>query len=411
MNRVVITGMGVVSPIGNSVPAFWGNLCAGKHGIAPIAAFDTEGFPVKVAGEVKGFDPLLCLSKQDVRRTDLYCQYAFEAARQALDDCGTDFGDCNPYRIGSYIGSGIGGMHTLESEHDVFNTAGYRRVSPFAIPKLLSNMAAGEVAIRHGFKGESLGFASACATSSNAIGEAFEAIAHGRLDACLAGGAEASVTKYTLAGFWSMRALTTSADPDRASIPFDGERSGFVMGEGAGVVILEELGHALDRAANIYAEVVGYGATTDGSHAIRPEPTGEALAEAMLMACREAGIAPEQVGYINAHGTSTPVNDRVETAAVKRAFGKHAKKLLISSTKSMTGHMLGAAGAVEAIACALTLHDALVPMTVGYRTPDPACDLNYVTAGSVRRDVEYALSNSCGFGGHNAVLCFRRFRG
>ncbi|MCC8181759.1 MAG: beta-ketoacyl-ACP synthase II [Clostridiales bacterium] len=409
MKRVVITGIGVVSPLGNNLNRFWSNIRQGKHGIRPISSFDTTDFPVKVAGEVPDFDPSLSMTRQELRKTDLYCQYALEAARQAIEDCGSRFKDCKAHRLGVYVGTGIGGMHTLEQEHDVFREKGARRVSPMAIPKLISNMASGLLSIRYGFHGPSFNISSACASSTNAVGEAFLALRDGRMDACLAGGTEACVTAYTLSGFANMRALTTSADPDRASIPFDKERSGFVMGEGAGVLVLEEMEHAVKRDAPIYAEIVGYGATSDAYHITSPDPSGESYAQAMRCACEDAGITTDQVDYINAHGTSTPMNDACETQAIKKAFGDRAKDLLISSTKSMTGHMLGAAGAVETIICAMALKDSFVPMTVGYRVPDEACDLNYVTGGGLQKDIQYALTNSAGFGGHNAVLCLRKF--
>lgn len=409
MKRVVITGMGIVSPVGNDLNSYWSNLKAGRHGIAPITHYDTAGLPVKLAAEVKNFDPLLALQPKEVRHTDLYTQYALEASRQAMADCGTDFSDCDPYRLGVYIGTGIGGLNTLESDILLLHEKGSRRISPFSVPKLISNMAAGEAAMRYGFRGCCLSMSAACATSANTIGEAFLAIRDGRLDACLAGGAEACITPYGTSSFSSMHALTSSTDPDRASIPFDRERDGFVLGEGSGVLVLEELNHALKRDAKIYAEVVGYGVTSDAYHITAPRPTGEAAAKAMSLACEMAGISTDEVDYVNAHGTSTPMNDRCETKAIKLAFGSHAKDLLISSTKSMTGHLLGGAGAVEAIACAMALKEGFVPMTANFRVPDEKCDLNYVTEHGLERKLNFVLSNSCGFGGHNAVLCLKRF--
>lgn len=409
MNRVVITGIGVVSPIGNDLQTFWDNMKNGRHGFTRITKFDITDFPVKVAGEVKDFNPLLSMDKKQVRRRDLYCQYAFGAARQAVSDCGTDFKECDPFRLGVYIGSGIGGIHTFEEEYGHFLEKGNRHVSPFTIPKLISNMASGEIAIRYGFKGINFSIASACATSTNTIGEAFTAIKTGKLDVCLAGGSEASITPFTLAGFHSLKTLTASDNPDRASIPFDKERNGFVMGEGAGILVLEELEHARQRNAVIYAEITGYGSTADAYHITSPDPTGEASAMAMLQACKEAGIQPENVDYLNAHGTSTHVNDKYETNAVKKAFGKSADSLLISSTKSMTGHLLGAAGAVEAIACAMALKEGFVPMTAGYKEYDEECDLNYVTEKGIEKPLTYVLSNSLGFGGHNACLCLKKY--
>lgn len=410
MNRVVITGIGVVSPIGNDLETFWSNIKNGKHGFTQISKFDVSDFPIKVAGEVKDFNPLLSMDKKEIRRRDLYCQYAFEAARQAVTDCGSDFKEHNPFRLGVYIGSGIGGIHTLEEEYGHFLSKGSRHVSPFTIPKLIPNMASGEIAIKYGFKGTNFSIASACATSTNTIGEAFTAIKTGKLDVCLAGGSEASITPFTLAGFYNMKTLTPSDNPDRASIPFDRERNGFVMGEGAGIVVLEELTHAIERNATIYAEIVGYGSTADAYHITSPDPTGESAVQAIMEACDEAGIEPKDIDYFNAHGTSTLVNDKCETNVIKKAFGDNAGKLLISSTKSMTGHLLGAAGAVETIICSLALRDGFIPMTVGYKEYDGDCDLNYVTEKGMEKDITYALSNSLGFGGHNAALCIKKYQ-
>lgn len=409
MNRVVITGMGVVSPVGNTLKEFWKNIKQGKHGIDFINTFDTSDFPVKVAAQVKNFDPLLSLDKKGVRRNDLYCQYALEASRQAIIDCGTDFKEYNPYRLGVIVGSGIGGIHTFESEYKKFLTKGNHLVSPFTVPMMISNMAAGTIAIKYGFKGINYSMVSACSTSAHTIGEAFTSIKYGKLDACLAGGAESCITPFTLSAFSNMKTLTHSDNPDRASIPFDKDRNGFVMGEGSGVIVLESLDSALKRNAKIYAEVVGYGATEDAYHITSPDPSGEAASEAILSACKEANIKPEYIDYINAHGTATPINDKYETNAIKLALKDHAKDVFISSTKSMTGHLLGAAGAIEAIICALALHDKFIPMTVGYKNFDPECDLNYVTKSGIEKDINYTVSNSMGFGGHNATLCFKKF--
>lgn len=362
MNRVVITGIGIVSPIGNNIEEFWSNVKAGNHGIQMIDRFDTKDFPVKVAGQVKGFNPLLSFSKKELRHNDLYCQYAVEATRQAISDCGTDFKELDPYRIGVIVGSGIGGINTLESEYGKFIEKGSRRVSPFTIPMLISNMAAGTIAIKYGFKGINYALVSACATSTHTIGEAFEAIKCGRLDVCVAGGSEAAITEFTLAGFNNMKALSDSDDPDRASIPFDKDRNGFVMGEGGAILILESLENAKKRNAKIYAEVIGYGATEDAYHITSPDPTGEAACQAILIACNEGGINPSEIDYINAHGTSTPINDKYETNAIKLALKDSANDVLISSTKSMTGHLLGAAGALEAIVCVKAIDDNFVPM-------------------------------------------------
>lgn len=410
MNRVVITGIGVVSPLGNDVVTFWNNIKKGKHGIGLINTFDTTDFPIKVAAQVKDFNPLLAFEGKELRRNDLYCQYAVEATRQALKDCGSDFRDGNPYRIGVMVGSGIGGIHTFEKEYTNFLERGSRRVSPFTIPMLISNMAAGVIAIKFGFKGKNMGMVSACTTSTHTIGEAFNAIRYGQLDVCVAGGSEAAITEFTLSGFHNMNTLSTSADPDRASIPFDKERNGFVMGEGSAIIILESLEKAKERNAKIYAEIVGYGASDDAYHITSPDPSGEAAGYAMAMACQDASIRPEQVDYINAHGTSTQINDKFETKAIKDVFGKHSKNLFISSTKSMTGHLLGAAGAIEAIICAKSLEEGFIPMTAGYKEQDADCNLNYVVQAGVTKEVEYTLSNSFGFGGHNSTLCFQKHR-
>ncbi len=409
MKRVAITGIGVISPVGNNKEAFWNSIKSGKHGIGPITYFDTSDIEVKLAAEVKDFDVTEYMDKKEARRADRYCQYAVAAAAQALSDAGTDFKDIDPYRVGVIVGSGIGGIQTLEEEHIKFLEKGSKRVSVFFIPMMISNMAAGTIAMRTGFKGANYAPVTACATSSHAIGEAFRLIKHGYLDACVAGGAEAAVTKFAAAGFNNMTALSHSTDPDRASIPFDAERDGFVMGEGGGIVILEEMEHAKARGAVIYGEIVGYGATNDAYHMTSPDPEGEGAAHAMKLAMQEAGVAPEDVDYINAHGTSTGLNDQYETVAVKKAMGDAAKKVAISSTKSMTGHLLGAAGAVEVIASALALKDGILPPTVGYKVPDPNCDLDYITEGARKADAKIALSNSLGFGGHNATLCMKKY--
>ncbi|MDD5793461.1 beta-ketoacyl-ACP synthase II [Clostridium sp. HCP1S3_B4] len=410
MNRVVITGIGVVSPVGNNLNDFWNNIKEGKHGIDLITRFDTTDFPVKVAAEVKDFNPLLSMDKKEVKRTDLYSQYALEAARQAVEDCNCDLNKYyNPYEIGVIVGSGTGGISSLEEGHERFIKRGPRAVSPFMIPMMISNMASGNIAIKHGFKGMNYGIVSACATSCHTIGEAYSAIKTGRLKACLAGGTEASITPFTIAGFNNMKTLTNTDDKDRASIPFDKDRSGFVMGEGSGVIVLENLESALKRNAKIYAEVVGYGATADAYHITSPDPEGEAAAYAMEMAVKEAEIPMDAVDYVNAHGTSTPLNDKYETNAIKRAFKEHSKDLYVSSTKSMTGHLLGAAGVMASIICAMSLKDGFVPMTVGYKNPDEECDLNYVTEKGIEKNIEYAIANSLGFGGHNATLCFKKY--
>lgn len=409
MRRVVITGIGAVTPVGKDAPSTWESICAGRHGITKIDRFDTEDLGVSVAALVKDFDPSSILDRKEQRRTDPYCQFALYAATEALRDCGSDLKDLDPYRVGVIIGSGIGGMQTFEENHQKFLEKGPGRVSVFFIPMMISNMAAGNISIRTGFKGANFAPVTACASSAHAVGEAFRLIKNGYLDACVAGGAEATVTKFAMAGFNNMGALSRSTDPDRVSIPFDKERDGFVMGEGAGVLILEELEHARARGAKIYAEVAGYGATGDAHHITSPAPDGEAAAKAMELAYTEAGLTPADIDYINAHGTSTPVNERYETIAIKKALGDAAKTVAVSSTKSMTGHMLGAAGAVEAMLTALALRDGILPPTVGYKVPDEECDLDVVPNTARKQDIRAALSNSLGFGGHNAALCLKKY--
>lgn len=409
MRRVVITGMGVVTSIGKDIDTFWQSLKNGKHGFSEIESFDCSDMEVKIAAEVKDFDPLTVLEKKELRRTDRYCQFAIYAAEQALKNCGTDFKDLDPYRVGVIVGSGIGGMSTWESEHSKYLEKGPKRVSVFFIPTMISNMAAGNISIRTGFKGVNYAPVTACATSTHAVGEAFHNIKNGYLDACVTGGAEAAITRFSIAGFDNMGALSKSSDPNRASIPFDKERDGFVMGEGAGILILEELEHAKARNATIYGEIVGYGATGDAYHITSPAPDGEAPAKAMQIAIEEAGLKPEDVDYINAHGTSTPINDHFETNAIKVALGEAADKVAVSSTKSMTGHLLGAAGAVEAIATALALQNGVIPGTAGYKVADENCNLDYVTEGARKADIKVALSDSLGFGGHNACICLKKY--
>ncbi len=411
MKRVVITGMGAITPIGKTHEEFWASLKEGRHGIAPISSFDTSDSPVKLAAEVKDFDPTIYIEKKETRRMDRFCQFAVGAALDALKDSKTRFEDLDPYRVGVIVGSGIGGLQTMEAEHTKLIEKGPDRVSVFFIPMMISNMAAGSIAMKTGFKGTNFCPVTACATSSHAIGEAFRAIKHGYLDACITGGSEATVTRFAVAGFNNMTALSRSTDPDRASIPFDAQRDGFIIGEGGGVLVLEELEHAKARGAEIYAEVAGYGATCDAYHITSPSPDGQAAAKAMSFAIEEAGLKPDEIGYINAHGTSTPLNDKYETGAIKIAFGEAAGKVAISSTKSMTGHLLGAAGAVESIACAMALKEGVIPPTIGYRDADPECDLDYVTEGARKADLKAAISNSLGFGGHNATLCFKKYEG
>ena len=407
MNRVVITGMGVVSPLGNDVPTFWEKLKAGKCGIAPITKFDTADFKVKVAGEVRNFDPRLYMDRLDVLHSDICTQFAMAAVCQAME-ASKIAGTVSPERMGVYIGTGIGGISTFMSEHKKLLEQGPKKVSPYFIPMMIANMASGMAAIRFGCRGPALPAVSACASGSNAIGEAFRLIRHGYADAMIAGGAEATVNPLAAAGFSNMQALSFSDDPNAASLPFDARRRGFVMGEGAGMLILEEYGHAVKRGAEIFAEISGYGSTCDAYHMTAPHPEAEGGARAISDALRETGLDTDRI-YYNAHGTGTPMNDRAETLAVKKAFGeKLAEKILISSTKSMTGHMFGAAGAAEAVVSVLALREGTAPPTIGLTVPDPECDLNYVPLKAQRADFDIALSSSLGFGGHNACLAFKR---
>lgn len=409
MRRVVITGMGCVTPIGNDVPTFWESLKNGKCGIGPITHFDTTDYKVKVAGEVKGFDPLQYMEKSEIRKFDVFCWYAMAAATQAVEESGIK-DTLPPQRIGTYFGSGIGGMGTFAEEQKVLMEKGPRRVSPFFVPGMIINMAGGLIAIKYNFQGASIPIVTACATGNNAIGEAYRAIKHGYLDAVLTGGAEAAIIPLGVAGFSNMKALSTTEDPAAACVPFDARRNGFVMGEGAGALVLEEYEHAVARGAKIYGELCGYGVSCDAHHITAPHPEGLGGAAALTMALEEAGGCEDfSKLYINAHGTSTPLNDSGETKAIKKALGEEAaRKCMVSSTKSMTGHMLGAAGAVEAIASVLAVKEGIVPPTIGYQEPDPECDLDYVPNAAREAQVDLALSASLGFGGHNAYLAFRR---
>ena len=410
MRRVVITGVGAVSPVGNTAEETWGSLIAGKSGIGPITHFDTSdpACKVKLAAEVKDFDPSLYMEKGDIRKSDLYSQYAMAAAVQAMQDSGLE-GNIDSQRLGVYVGSGIGGMDTFVDQCNTLEQKGMKRISPFFIPMMISNMAAGNIAIRFKAKGPSMCMTTACATSAHAIGEAFHTIRYGYADAMIAGGAEATINKLAVAGFTNCKALTTEEDPNRASIPFDKERSGFVMGEGGAVLVLEEYEHAKARGAKIYAEIVGYGNTNDAYHMTAPEPNAEGSAKSIELAVKEAGMPADAVLYINAHGTSTPLNDKTETLAIKKALGEEvAHKAMVSSTKSMTGHMLGATGALEAMACAYALRDGIVPPTINYREADPDCDLDYVPNEARKADIEYAITTNLGFGGHNACLVLKK---
>lgn len=405
MRSVVITGLGVVSPVGNDVETFFQNITDGVCGIDFITRFDCTDYKVKIAAEVKNFDPLQYLDKNEVRKTDLYTQYALAAAAQAAQDSGI-VGTLPKERLGVYVGSGIGGMSTFIREAGKLAEGGPRKVSPFFIPMMISNIAAGTIAIKYGACGPSLPVVTACATSTNAVGEAYRAIRHGYADAIFAGGAEATVNGLAVAGFTNCMALSTKNVPGESSIPFDRRRDGFVMGEGGAVLVLEEYEHAVNRGAKIYAQVVGYGNTNDAYHITAPEPSAQGAAQAFRLAMEEAGYQSSMNTYVNAHGTSTPLNDKAETMALKAAFGDKAKELRISSTKSMTGHMLGAAGATEAIVSVLALQRGVVPPTIGYREPDENCDLDYTVNGCRREELDIAFSSSLGFGGHNGVLAF-----
>ena len=406
MRRVVVTGMGAVTPVGNHLEEYWESLVNGVCGIGPITRFDTSEKKVKLAAEVKNFDPLEYFEKSELRKTDLFVQYAVAASEQAMRDSGLE-GQIDPERFGVYIGSGIGGILTTTENSDKLCKGG-KRVSPFMVPMMILNMASGTVSIRFKAKGPTLPVVTACATSTHAIGEAYHAIRHGYADAILAGGSEAAVCELTLAGFTSCMALSTNPDPKTACRPFDKDRDGFVMGEGAGILVLEEYGHAKARGAKIYGEVCGYGNTSDAYHVTAPDPEAGGITRAIKLAMEEAGVTADEYTYVNAHGTSTQLNDKSETRAFHQAFGDAANKIGISSTKSMTGHMLGAAGAVEAIACLKALETGLVPPTLGLQEPDADCDLDYTPGKARKVDVHTAVSTSLGFGGHNGCLVFRK---
>jgi beta-ketoacyl-acyl-carrier-protein synthase II len=410
-NRVVITGLGAVTPLGNSVATTWENVIAGKSGVGKLTRVDASQFPAVVAAELKDFDPANFMDKKDARKMDRFTQYAVASALMAVEDAKLEINDTNADRVGVWIGSGIGGMETYEQQFTIFQEKGYRRVSPFFVPMLIPDMASGQVSITLGAKGINSCTVTACASGANSIGDAFKVIERGDADVMVTGGCEAPITNMSLAGFSAAKALSTNPDPATASRPFDLNRDGFVMGEGAGIIILESLEHAIQRGANIYAEIVGYGATGDAYHITAPAPEGEGGVRAMRMALKDAGINPEDVDYMNAHGTSTHYNDKYETLAIKQVFQEHAKKLAVSSTKSMTGHLLGAAGAVEAIFSIKAIEDGIIPPTINYETPDPECDLDYVPNKARKQEVRTVLSNSLGFGGHNATLVFTKYNG
>lgn len=410
MRRVVVTGLGVISPVGNDKETFWTNIKNGVCGIDKVTRFDASDYSCQVAGEVKDFDPTQYIEKKDAKRMDRYTQFSVAAAKMAIEDSGLDLEKVDLNRFGVITGSGIGGIETFEAQMKTMLEKGPGRVSPFFIPMMISNIAAAQIAIMTGAKGANFNVTSACASGTNAIGEAFRNIKYGACDVMCTGGAEAAVTPISFAGFCNMKAMTTrNDDPKRASIPFDADRDGFVLSEGAGLLILEELEHAKARGARIYCEMVGYGATDDAFHITAPAENGEGGARAMQLAIDEAGVPASAVDYINAHGTSTPYNDKFETAAIKTVFGSHAKELAVSSTKSMTGHLLGGAGGVEGAICALSLKEGYIPQTIGLEKPDPDCDLDYVTDGGREQEIQFALSNSLGFGGHNASILFKKY--
>lgn len=407
--RVVVTGLGAVTPVGNDVITMWDNIVAGNSGIDFITRVNKDDFPVHVAAEVKDFDSTKYIDKKDARKMDLFTQYAVAAAKMAVDDAKLTINDEIADRVGVWIGCGIGGMHTYEEQHKRFLEKGYKRVSPFFVPMLIPDMAAGQVSIQLGAKGINSCTVTACASGANSIGDAFKAVQRGDVDYIITGGTEAPITNMAFAGFSSMKALSQNEDPSTASRPFDKNRDGFVMGEGAGLLVLEALESAEARGAHIYGEIIGYGSTGDAYHITAPAEDGEGAARAMQQAITDAGISITDVDYINAHGTSTELNDAYETTAIKAVFKEHAEKLAISSTKSMTGHLLGAAGGVEAVIAVKAIEDGVIPATINYETPDPACDLDYVPNESRHQEVNVVLSNSLGFGGHNASLVFKKF--
>ena len=408
--RVVITGIGLVSSLGIGTTATWQALLAGTSGVTRVTKFDITGYAAQIAAEVKGFDPLNFVEKKDVKKMDVFIQYALAASQFAMDDPGLRITPENAPDVGVFIGSGIGGFQTIEREHSALLAGGPRKISPFFIPSAIINLASGQVSIRFGAKGPNLASCTACSASAHSIGDSFEIIRRGDADVMITGGSEAAITPMSLGGFAALRALSTRNDaPDKASRPFDKDRDGFVIGEGAGTLILEELGHAIRRDARIYAEIVGYGMSGDAYHITAPSEDGDGGVRVMRMAVRKAGIRPDQVDYINAHGTSTPYNDKLETLAIKTLFGDHARKVAISSTKSMTGHLLGGAGGLEAGISALAVHEQIAPPTINLENPDPECDLDYVPCKSRPMPITYALSNSFGFGGTNAALLFKKY--
>ena len=410
-NRVVVTGMGAVTPIGNSVSEFWTALKNGESGIGPITRFDTTDYKCKIAGEVDDFEPERLIDKKELRRMDLFTQYGIYAAEMAIEDSGLDDADLDKDRVGVIVGSGIGGITTWENQLGRLLDKGANMVSPFFIPMLISDITPGRIAIIHGFKGPNYAVVSACSTSNHAIGDSLHEIQRGAADLMISGGSEAVIVRMAMAGFMNMQAMSTRNDePARASRPFDLDRDGFVIGEGGGILVLEELKHAKARGAHIYAEVLGVGNTADAHHITAPAPGGEGAVRAINIALKDSGLEPEDVDYINAHGTSTQFNDKNESAAIKTVFGDHAYNLSISSTKSMTGHLLGAAGGVEAIACIMALNESVIPPTINYENADPECDLDYTPNNALSKEIDVAMSNTFGFGGHNSVAIFKKYK-
>jgi 3-oxoacyl-[acyl-carrier-protein] synthase II len=408
--RVVVTGLGLITPLGTGIQKTWEGICKGASGIDRITTFDTSEFPVQIAGEVKDFNAEDFIERKEIKKMDVFIQYALSAGSMAIEDAGLKITEENADRVGVIVGAGIGGIQTIERYHSVLLENGQRRISPFFIPMLITNLAAGQISMRFGARGPNSCVTTACAAGTHAIGDSFKIIQRGDADAMIAGGSESAITPLTIAGFANMKALSSRNDsPQKASRPFDVERDGFVIAEGAGIIVLEELEVALARRAKIYAEVIGYGMTADAYHMTAPDPEGRGVINCMRVALRDAGIAPEAVNYINAHGTSTPYNDKHETTAIKHVFGEHVHQLAVSSTKSMTGHLLGAAGGVEAAFCALALSEGIVPPTINYEHPDPECDLDYVPNHARHIDLENVISNSFGFGGTNACIVLKKY--
>jgi 3-oxoacyl-[acyl-carrier-protein] synthase II len=408
--RVVVTGLGLITPLGTGIQKTWEGICKGASGIDRITIFDTSEFPVQIAGEVKDFNAEDFIERKEIKKMDVFIQYALSAGSMAIEDAGLKITEENADRVGVIVGAGIGGIQTIERYHSVLLENGQRRISPFFIPMLITNLAAGQISMRFGARGPNSCVTTACAAGTHAIGDSFKIIQRGDADAMIAGGSESAITPLTIAGFANMKALSSRNDsPQKASRPFDVERDGFVIAEGAGIIVLEELEVALARRAKIYAEVIGYGMTADAYHMTAPDPEGRGVVNCMRVALRDAGIAPEAVNYINAHGTSTPYNDKHETSAIKHVFGEHVHQLAVSSTKSMTGHLLGAAGGVEAAFCALALSEGIVPPTINYEHPDPECDLDYVPNHARHIDLENVISNSFGFGGTNACIVLKKY--